>query len=411
VKKLLSLLLVLCLATLCFVGCDTGAADSMSGEVSDLPPYSFAMLTHLTGANAYVGTEFANGANLAVEHFGDTINGRRIELIVADGPDQDITISEFERLYDNGIRFFLSAGSNYGDRTFFTQVDEMKALFLTTAWAPDLISGPSDYFFRTAPSAATFGAANVDSAIYLAEKYLDVTASELKLAVAYDTNYAYLAEALRDNAETLGVEIAFYEGFSADMQDFVPLITQMQNTDYHILIPCANAASGTPFMKKMNEMGYVPPVIMGSGVYFDQPVFADLGDEITNGVLTESFITPAIPEDIAPGVTRFRDDYTAKYGHAPMTHALLGYTQTMLVYRILEAVDPAEWEDTAKLAEVTKNLDIDYGELPWHWGVKFENNENTRNKKFLICQWMDGEQKIVGPEELASAEAVIPWVR
>lgn len=112
------------------------------------------MVTQLTGPNAFGGHEYQYGAEMALEHVGGEINGRKIEMVFADGPTQDATLSEFERLYNDGVRVFISGYGCIADRTFATMADDMQALYLSLAWDADLLQGPSTYFFR--------GGANVD---------------------------------------------------------------------------------------------------------------------------------------------------------------------------------------------------------------------------------------------------------
>ena len=55
-------------------------------------------------------------------------------MVFADGPTQDATLSEFERLYNDGVRVFISGYGCIADRTFATMADDMQALYLSLAW-------------------------------------------------------------------------------------------------------------------------------------------------------------------------------------------------------------------------------------------------------------------------------------
>lgn len=426
-KKILALLLVLCMALAIFAGCanETPAVDNppaddgnnapsdggdSTADYSDLPPYKLGMITPLTGPGAYGGVEYKNGAELAFEHLGDTINGRKVEVVVADGYSPDASVSEFERLYDEGCRFFSSGYGSLADMGALGLVDELEVLYMGMTWSADIDCSTSDYYFRTGTITTAFGADCINYSVLIGEEFLGKSADELKVAIVYVTSQTPIAEAVKARADELGVEVVLYEGYADDTQDHVPVITKLMNAEYDVFIPVQSTADGSAFQKKMYELGYTPNVTLGAGIYYDLPIFAELGNEITDGVMTLAFVNPTAPESACPGITKFVEDYTAKYGYAPLTHALMAYCQVQLQYMVLEQVSPDQWENTALLADVMRNLDIEVGEMAWYRGVKFdENNENIRAHENMVCQWQNGEMVSVLPYELAVGEAKIPW--
>lgn len=437
-KKLVAMLLSLCMILALFAGCggQTSPADSSAGggqtspadssasdeqkapaenpgsdtDPSTLPPYKIGMITPLTGPGAYGGVEYKNGAELAVKHLGDTINGRKIELVVADGFSADSSISEFERLYDNGVRMFSSGYGSLADNGALALADELKVLYMGMSWSPDLNCAGSEYFFRLGTIATAFGADCVNYAVVIGEQYLNKSAEELKIAIVYNTSQTPIANAVSAKAEELNVQVTLYEGYAQDTQDFVPTITKLMNTDYDIFIPVQSTSDGAAFQKKMFELGYTPSVTLAAGIYYDLPVFAELGNEITDGVMTLCFVNPTAPESACPGITKFVEDYKETYGYEPLTHALMAYCQVMTQYKLLESVDPADWDDTSILAAKFRETDVGVGEMPWYRGILFnENNENVRAHENMVCQWQGGELKAILPDALATTDARIPW--
>ena len=400
-KKLfaLTMILALCLSSVCC----TAVAD-------ELPPYVISMITPLTSANAFGGNEYANGMNLALEHIGGEINGRKIVAAIADGPDAESTLSEFERLYNKGSRLFLSGYGNSCDRTFSSMCDEMEVLYLSLNWAADLTEDESDYFFRVGAAVTDFCKAIADGAAYIGENYLGKSADELKIAIVYGTNLTYMVDYIVDYAKANGTKIVLCEGVASDATDFVPAVTKLMESDYDIFVPLQQQADGTNFQTTMHELGYKPNVTMGGGIYYDLPVFADLGNEITDGCLSVSFPVPFMSESAAKGIAKFKKDYEEQFGHIPLTHALQAYGCMQAIFEVLKRVDPSQWEDTKLLADTLRELDLDYGELSWYWGIKFDElNNNVRADRFIIGQWVNGEYLCVGPEDLASSEARIPF--
>ncbi|MDR2739314.1 MAG: hypothetical protein LBB68_05740, partial [Treponema sp.] len=118
----------------------------------------------------------------------------------------------------------------------------------------------------------------------------------------------------------------------------------------------------------------------------------------------------SIAENAAPGITRFSQEFEAKYGHKPLAHALQAYSGMQVYFEALKQLDPADWDDTAKLAATVKNLDIPVGQLTWYWGVKFdEYNSNTRADQMIVNQWIGGQLYPIYPDNLATAAPNVPW--
>lgn len=389
-----------------------GAASTPGGEGmanSDYEPFRIGMITPLTGDNTFGGYEYKNGMELALEHMGGEINGRPIELVIVDGPTQEATDSEFERLYNQGVTVFMSGYGSINDASFAIKAEQLEVLYMSLCWDYGIVQEDAEYFFRVGANVVDFSGGTLLQAVSIGGQYLGKAPEDLRIALVYNTAIEAVVAPFKMYAESLGVQIVLEESYPMDTKDYVPIITKLMNTEYDILVPFQLATDGTPFQKKMFEMDYTPPLTIGAGIYYDTPVFADLGNELTNGILTQSYTTPAISDAAAPGVDRFRTDYEAKHGYSPLTHALQAYGNMFVLKALLEQVDPAEWENTALLAQTLAGLDLDYGEVPWYWGVQFENNENTRADAFIVCQWIEGNLEVVFPDELATFEAQIPY--
>jgi branched-chain amino acid transport system substrate-binding protein len=376
---------------------------------AELLPFRIAVVDPLTGSDPFGGGEYKNGAEMAAEHLGGVINGRKIEVIVADAPNQDAHISEFERLYNQGVRCFYSGYGSIADRTFATMVDEMEAMYLSLAWDTDLLQNQSEYFIRVSPRLDYYSQGLLRFCIDVGKNYLGKDAKDIKVVVVGNTRVEYIELPFEEEAKKQGVPIVLKEFYPLDTKDFVPIVTKLMNTDYDILVPFQISVDGFPFQKKMNEMGHRPKVVIGAGVLYDTPIYADLGNDITDGTLTISYITPTIKDTAAKGIQRFREDYEKKFGYKPLSHALLSYGAVMLYGEVLNRVPPENWEDTKLLCDTLRGMEFDYGELVWYYGLKIEGNDNVRADRFLLNQWVNGELRCVYPPELAVTEAKIPW--
>lgn len=389
----------------------SAAASGTKQNPEDLPAYKIGMITQLTGANAYGGNEYKIGAEVALELLNGSINGRKVEMVFADGPSQEATVAEYERLYNEGIRTFVSGYGCIADRAIMPMSDEMKAIYLSGAWDKDLLQGTSDYFFRTGANITDFAKSVANLSTSIGEQYLGKKGSDLKIAIVYVTRLEHLNTVVMEEFKNQGIQVVLDEGYPGEIKDFVPIITKLEALDYDIFIPIQGAADGIPFQQKMYEMGYAPPVTFGAGILYDTPIFGDLGKDLTNGVLTTSYPTPYIANTGADGIEEFRTAFEQKAGHKPLTHALQGYGLVQVATKILEAVDPSDWENTEKLSAAAKALDIPEGELAWYWGVKYVDNSNIRAGQMVANQWVDNECLPIFPDTLKVIDPVIPWKR
>jgi branched-chain amino acid transport system substrate-binding protein len=410
-QRLFVFCVLLCLVFAACSGKSSPSAERSNAKPEDMPPFRIGAITQLTGENSFGGHEYQYGYEMALEHLGGSINGRKIEVVVADGPNPEATLSEFERLYNQGIRVFLSGYGCIADRTFATMVDDMKALYLSLAWDADLIQEPgSTYFFRGGAVVEEFSGGCVEQAVGMGRDFLGKEPKDLRVAFLYSTVLGHIAEPMQRRAAKLGVNVVLNEAYPADIKDFTPIITKLRNSNCDVFIPLQRTTDGTNFLKTIYQLGWRPPIIIGGGIFYDTPNFAELGDDITDGIMTQAYTTPSIAENAAPGITRFSQEFEAKHGHKPLAHALQAYGGMHVYFEALKQLDPAEWDDTAKLAAVVKNLDIPVGQLPWYWGVKFdEYNSNTRADQMIVNQWIGGQLYPIYPANLATATPNVPW--
>lgn len=424
IKKSLLWSVVLCmLAALCLTGCQAATTTAPpatsapagtttpSGQAtatpSNLPPLKVGLITSLTGANAFQGSEVKQGALIGQEFFGE-VNGRKFELVIADGPDVTAVQSEFERLCNEGIKTFVY-GTN-SDRAIAKLVDSRDVFYLSVQWDDTVNEDHAKNFIQAASSLKAFSSGIYDKAIEYGQKYLNKSKDELKIGVIYNAVVKFIADPCLNAFKANNKALAIEENYPYDTKDYVPLVTRLKNANLDILIPFQLSQDGAPFRKKMVELAYTPPLVLAGGMYYDQPDFQATGGEMTDGIVTQSFVTPFIKDSAAKGLKEFVAEYNKKYGHDPLTHALQAYTIVQLLSKLLETIPVEDWDKTDKLVAGIKALKIDYGELAWHNGFELdENNMNKRYTKFITGQWQDNKLVPCSPDELKMGDLKIPY--
>lgn len=418
-KKMIIMLLVLLMTVSMLVtGCAKPSDDNVAGisendteSNDDIETLKIGVITSLTGSLAFAGNEVKNAVEMAVEAKGSVL-GREIELVAADAQDATQAVSEFERLYQQGVRYFMGGYGSYMDLSIQKLVDEKGCIFITASgWSDALTETKINNYFQFTPRVATFGERMVEYSAEYAKKYLGIEKEDIKYGLIWNNSTVeYVAQSVLDafEAEGLSDNIVVKEGYPGDRKDFTTLIAKLQEADVDVLIPCQMSPDGIPFRKKMIEMDYEPPILFAMGLIYDQPDFGDLGAEITDGCLVLSYTHPSINTDAAQGLKEFSDKYEEKFGWVPLTHATQSYSATLFLIDMLEK---AGVDDVAEVQKNIVSCDIEAGNYPNYWGIKFDDyHRNIRaGDPLVIGQWQNGELVAVGTDAIKVADAIVPW--
>jgi branched-chain amino acid transport system substrate-binding protein len=383
------------------------SADGNSGsEVEEV--IRIGIIGPLTGNNAFGGNESANAVAIACEMYGEVL-GKKVVAETADAGDVTQVMSEFERLYAKGVRFFIGTYGAYADSAIQKVVDERGAFLMSvSSWADELTENKINNYFHYTPRVSVFGTQMAVHMPRYAKEYLGIEKEELRVAVIWNTNVEYVATSALNGLREAGIEPVYTGGYPIDQKDFTALVAQLQSAQIDVLIPCQSSADGIPFRKKMVEMGYEPSMLFAMGMIYDQPDFGDLGSDIVDGCLVLSYTYPSINQEAAPGLAEFVGAYNKKYGWEPLTHATQTYSATVF---LLDMIEETGEDDVDKVVVKMESVQIPKGQYPNYWGIEFD--EYHRNiyagDPLVIGQWQKGILVSVGTPEIARGEPMIPW--
>ncbi|MDR1572121.1 MAG: ABC transporter substrate-binding protein [Clostridiales Family XIII bacterium] len=415
-KKLFVALLCISLI-LSFSACGGGggSTDAQPEEgTGSGDEFLIGIIQPLTGSNGYVGTEVKAAQEIAQDE-QKTLLGRPLKLVFADAPDDTTATSEVERLMSvQGVKYFVGA---YGFSSIPIQAAVMKNdgfMFETVTWETDLLKGGYENYFMNMVTAEGFANAHADYVLQLGKEYLGKDPADLRVGIVGNTGFpSAMPSIVKARLEELGCAPVVYEIYDENLSDFTPIITKLKAAGCDIVIPSQFPPDADKFRKACKSLGYEPPVIFATGVAYDQPDFAQIG-EAAEGCMSLCYTTPSMREDSSKGLKEFKEAFYEKTGHYPLTHALIAYSGLKTFF---QAVENAGADDYESIRQAIYGLDIAPGDTPAYWGVKFnpENNLNERaGDPLVIGQWFeDGngsyEFRVVYPKELATAEMVIPF--
>lgn len=388
------------------------AASEAGGEatVSDGDTFKIGHIGSITGAAAFQAQDIINALEMGIEQHPEVL-GKKVELVLGDASDAAQAVTEFERLYNEGCRFFIGGVGSHLEYAVQPMLEERECIFLAcSAWADELTEGGYENYFQFVPRVKNFGERLADYVPEYAEKYLGVSKDELRVAVVWNnTSFDYVAQSALNGLKGAGINVVLEEGYPSDRKDFTALISKLESSDIHVLVPCQLAVDGAPFRKRMKEMGYEPPIFMAMGSFYDEADFAELGTDLTNGVMALAYTFPGINPDATGGQSEeFREAYVAKFDWEPTVQTLQNYAGVQF---LLGAIDDAGTDNCDEMRQYLRDVVVEEGVNANYWGVDFDEfGRNTSAGSVLVLgQWQNGRMLAVGPDELKVSEAVVPW--
>jgi len=428
-KKTLALLLVIILAVTAtsIAGCggetatpstspDSSAGSETSTATADASgdTVKIGTPTYLTGANGFTGNESVYGIKLAVEEKG-TLWGKKIEYIPTDGVDNSKMPSAAEYLLNvENVKLFIM-GSN-GVPGAMQAVIQPKGGFQieATNWVPAVLDGGYENHVQNPMMYTVF-----------AEQGLDIICDELSTKIGKDKQtvrvgilcvafWQPIADSITEALKARNIEAVFFEVYPDDISDFTPLIAKMKAAEVDVLFHTARPPDAALFLKQTYAQEYRPEVILGNGLAYDQPEFAELG-EVGEGCLSLSWPSPSMNDEKVPSLKQFKDAYKAYNNRDPLTHSMTAYVTAKIA---LDAFEAAGEMDNTKIKQAFVDTDIESNILPNLWGFKLAQDSgksayNARATTLLMSQWFmeDGTltYRAVSPDTVAVKEGQIPF--
>ncbi|MCD8349311.1 MAG: ABC transporter substrate-binding protein [Planctomycetaceae bacterium] len=367
------------------------------------------LITPLTGTLSFGGNEVKNGVTLAIET-KKTLFGKPIELVIADAPDSTAAVAEMERLHSREDLAVVFGGYGSAMEEAWQKVSEReKKLCLGLVnWADKLTEGGLQYFYRFAAPVKVLGSELVGFVNFAAPEYLKKSPKDVKIIVANPDLTGYVTAPILADLKKFGYTNVTHETYPSDLKDFTSVILKIRRARPDILILSQYTADGMAFRRQMVAMDFEPPILLGAGLIYDQPEFADLGPVAADGALAVSFTNPMMNPAVAPGLEEYKEEYIRRFGHPPLTHALASYAGA-LAY--LETIEKAGSMDVEKIRAELAKVNIPEGQTAAYWGMQFdENNQNVLAKRCVVAQWKKGEYVVVWPEEFATQKLELPLV-
>jgi branched-chain amino acid transport system substrate-binding protein len=387
-------------AVVTLAGC--GGDDGGSGDAA-ADPIVVGVSLPLTGDFSEPGKGVQRGyeAWAKVVNDGGGLLGRQVELkILDDQSNADRVVSDYEQLIGKDqVDLVFGPFSTRLVVPSARVAEEYGMLFVEPAGAAkEVFEQGFKNLFYAAPAVAN------DHYNHLAEHVLALPADQRPKTVAYaamDDPFAQgTAYGLKEKMEQAGVKTVVNEVYPPNTTDFSSIAAKIANSKADMVVGGSQYQDGVNLIVALQQLNYQPKLAAFSTAP-TSPEFAKAIGNKTDGVLAPTGYTQ---DAKYPSNTEFVQKYTAQFGSPPEEDEANGYTTGQVVAAAVKAVGCAEKGDCQKrLVEWLRSNEVQTVVGPLRW-----DDKGRPQGAHMIQQWVDGEIKIVLPEDVKEADFVYP---
>lgn len=351
-------------------------------------------------------SEPGKGVQRGYEAWADYVNenggmlGRQVELnILDDQSNADRVASDYEKLINQDkvdlvfgpfwTRLVVPAAQVAQDYGF---------LFVEPAGAAaEVFTQGFDKLFYAAPAVAE------DHYNYLADHIESMPESERPKTAAYaamDDPFAQgTAYGLKERLEQIGVKTVVDEVYPPNTTDFSSIANKIADADADIVVGGTQYQDAVNLIVSLRQLDYQPRMATFSTAPTNPEFPEAIGDK-TEGIISPTGYTPSATW---PTNEEFVTFYTEANGSAPSEDEANAWTTGQVVQAAVEAVkcaDPST-ECQQQLVDWLRDNEVQTVVGPLSW------DETGRPQgAHLIQQYVDGEIKIVLPQDAAEADFI-----
>jgi branched-chain amino acid transport system substrate-binding protein len=287
------------------------------------------LIVPMTGGQAATGKQIDNVIKLYMQQKGDTVAGKKIEIILRDDgaiPDNTKRAAQ-ELIVNEKVNFIAGFGVTPAALAAAPLATQAKVPEIVMAAGTSIITERSPYIVRTSFTLA-------QSAVIIGDW---AAKNGIKKVATLTSDYAPGNDALQFFKERFtagGGEIVEEAKVPLSNPDFAPFLQRMKDAKPDAMFVFVPGATSGNFMKQFTERGLDKSGIklIGTGDIMDDDLLNGMGDAAL-GVVTAHMYSAAHPSQINKD---FIAAYTKAYGQRPGFMAVGGYDGIHLIYEALK---------------------------------------------------------------------------
>ena len=315
--------------------------------------------------------------------------------------------SEAERLIEQGVAGLVGAYQSSCTKPASQAAEQYGVPFVAgSSSSAALTERGLNYFVRVAPNDDIETAMFFDYLIYLNDKY---NADIKTVAVAYiDNEFGVHAKEMvekwvKEKYGALGFELVGVVPYAVDVTNVDTEVQQIKSLNADAVFHASYIADITMFVNKYKEFKVAPKAVLNyCGGFQDTQFVVNLGSDSDYFAGGAAFSAEKLGD--MPELAKINEFYKAKTG-ADLDGPALEEFSSVLV--LAEAINIAKSLDGDAIIEVIKNTKFD---APYYatGAIKFDAKGQNEILASYMVQTQNGKYQAVYPEEIATAEPVVP---
>ena len=305
------------------------------------------LILPMTGGQASTGKQIDNAIKLYMQQHGDTVAGKKIEIILRDDgavPDKTKTAAQ-ELIVNDKVNFIAGFGVTPAALAAAPLATQAKIPEVVMAAGTSIITEKSPYIVRTSFTLAQSSTIIADWA----------AKNGIKRVATLTSDYAPGNDALnffKEHFVAGGGEIVEEVKVPLQNPDFAPFLQRMKDAKPDAIFVFVPAGQGGTFMKQYAERGLDKAGIkvIGPGDVMDDDLLNGMGDTAL-GTVTAHLYSAAHPSQMNKD---FVAAYKKNFGSRPGFMAVSGYDGIHLIYEALKKTGGNT--DGDKLIEAMKGM-------------------------------------------------------
>jgi branched-chain amino acid transport system substrate-binding protein len=312
------------------VGLLAATAMAAAGGAWAEEPVKVGLILPMTGGQASTGKQIDAAVRLYMQQHGDTVAGRKIEIILKDDatvPDNTKRLAQ-ELIVNDKVNFIAGFGITPSALAAAPLATEAKVPEIVMAAGTSIITERSPYIARTSFTLA-------QSSVIIADW---AAKNGIKKVVTLVSDYAPGADAqnsFKERFTAAGGQVVEELKVPLASPDFSPVLQRAADAKPDALFVFVPAGQGGTFAKQYSERGLDKAGIklIGPGDVTDDDLLNNMGDSMI-GTVTAHFYSATHP-------SAMNKDFVAAYkklmnGQRPGFMAVGGYDGIHLIYEALK---------------------------------------------------------------------------
>lgn len=345
-----------------------------------------AEIVELTGPGTTSGTNFRDGANLAIKEINAAggILGRKIVTTVGDTQSNPgVAKGLAQKAVDDGA--FAVFGPVFTGSVMVSMAVTSAAEIpnFTGAEGAPITQQGNKYIFRTSLTQA--------DAMPKVARYLDTRKDINTIAVLFVNNDFGVGgrDAIVNALKKTHVKVVDVISTAQGQVDFSSAVVKLKQSKADALFAYTNEEESAHLLRELKKQGWNKPII-GETTIAGQKVIELAGAAAADGVVADVGLTVDAP---VPGMAKFKKDFQAAYHYVSDHNGIKGYTG---IYILKAAIEKVGKFDPKAVAAAMHGIHLKAKDHP---GILMDvsyNDKGDLDRESFLVKIVNGEQKIIG---------------